>query len=114
LIEFQKDYFPVPLYRDENFGFYEAFGDGSILAHLSYNPFKIWSGMKEMKKRLGDKKVEGNMIGEGLKTGGIIIFGTDGKPKYMYPEITGSPIEVDDFLAAVQAVRETELSTAEL
>jgi hypothetical protein len=67
-----------------------------------------------MGKRLKDKKLEGNMKGEGLKTGGIIIFGTDGKPKYMYPEVTGSPLEVDDLLAAVQAVREMEPSTIEL
>lgn len=102
LMEFQKDYFPVPLYRDETWGFYHAFGDISITAHLSFNPFKIW----KMSKRLKDKKLEGNIMkGEGLKTGGIIIFGVDGEPKYMYPEITGSSIEVDDLLAAVEAVR---------
>jgi hypothetical protein len=105
LTEFYKDYFQAPLYRDETLGFYKALGDGSIMDNVSYNPFKIFKGIRAMGKRMKDKKIEGNLVGEGLKTGGIIIFGTDGQPKYMYPEDTGTPIDVEEFLSAVQSVR---------
>jgi len=105
---FQKDHFSYPLYRDENLDFYRAFGDGKITDHLSWwsmlNPFKIYNGMKAMKKRMKSKNLEGNLVGEGLKTGGVIVFGSDGEPRYAYPEITGSALETDDFLAAIRDV----------
>mmetsp|Transcript_6325 Transcript_6325/g.13067 ORF Transcript_6325/g.13067 Transcript_6325/m.13067 type:complete len:85 (-) Transcript_6325:1806-2060(-) len=68
------------------------------------NPFKIYNGMKAMKKRMKSKNLEGNLVGEGLKTGGVIVFGSDGEPRYAYPEITGSALETDDFLAAIRDV----------
>lgn len=108
---FQKDHFPRPLYRDQNLDFYRAFGDGKITDHLSWwsilNPFRIYKGMKQMNKRMKSKNLSGNLVGEGLKTGGIVIFGSDGEPKYAYPEITGSALEVDALMAAVRDVRET-------
>ena len=75
--------------------------------HMSYNPFKIWRGMKELGARMKAKNLEGNMVGEGMTTGGIIIFGPDAKPVYSYPEVTGSPIEMDDLVAALEAVKST-------
>jgi len=69
------------------------------------NPYKIWKGMRGVSKRMTSKNLKGNLVGEGLKTGGIIIFGSDGTPKYAYPEITGSELQIDDLLAAVKAVR---------
>ena len=68
------------------------------------NPYKMYKGLKEVGKRMKEKNIEGNMIGEGMKTGGIIVFGKDGEPKYAYPEITGSPLETDDILAALRDV----------
>lgn len=60
------------------------------------------------------KKIDGNLKGEGLKTGGVFIFGKDGRPKYAYPEETGIPIKEDDFLKAVCAVRKgLDSSTSE-
>lgn len=108
---FHDNHFSYHLYRDENLDFYRAFGDGKITDHLSFrsllNPFKIYRGMKEMSKRMKSKKLEGNYVGEGLKTGGIIVFGSDGEPKYAYPEITGSALEAEDLMAAVRDVRDT-------
>merc|ERR1712087_385498 len=108
---FQKDHYPYPLYRDENLDFYRAFGDKKITSDFSYwsllNPFKIYGSMKAIGKRLKEKNLEGNMKGEGLKTGGIIVFGSDGEPKYAYPEKTGSPLETDDIIAALKHVSRT-------
>jgi hypothetical protein len=68
--------------------------------------------MKSLGKRMKEKKIDGNYKGAGLKTGGFIIFGNDGKPKYAYAEVTGYELDVDDFLAAVQAVRNEQMTPA--
>ena len=68
--------------------------------------------MKGVGARLKKKKIQGNYKGEGLKTGGIIIFGSDGAPKYAYPEKTGYELDMEEFLTAVQAVRDGETSPA--
>jgi AhpC/TSA antioxidant enzyme len=115
LTEFYTEYFTFPLYRDENLDFYRAFGDGKITDNMSwtslFKPWRIVKEMKAMSQRLSKKKIQGNYKGEGLKTGGIIIFGADGAAKYTYPEATGYELDMDDLLAAVQAVREEETTS---
>mmetsp|Transcript_6054 Transcript_6054/g.9175 ORF Transcript_6054/g.9175 Transcript_6054/m.9175 type:complete len:85 (-) Transcript_6054:218-472(-) len=71
----------------------------------TWNPLRLYRGYKDMSKRLKEKTLEGNLVGEGLVQGGIIIFGKDGKPKYAYEEETGSEIPVDDIVAALNAVK---------
>jgi len=105
LEEFHKEYFPFPIYKDLNLEFYDAFGNGSVMAHVTFNPFKIFSGMKRMKNRLKEKKIEGNLTGEGLKTGGLIIFDNDGSPKFIAPEVTGSPWNEEELLASLDNIR---------
>lgn len=115
---FQKDHYSYPLYRDENLDFYRAFGDGKITDSMSYwsllNPYKLYKGMKEVGKRMKSKNLKGNYLGEGLKTGGIIVFGSDGEPKYAYREITGSALDTDDLMAALKEVSGTSDSKDEL
>jgi len=105
---FQKDHFAYPLYRDENLNFYRAFGDKTMTDNISLcsllNPFKVYKTLKEMKNRTNKKGLEGNLKGEGFKLGGIIVFGSDGEPKYAYPEIVGSELETDDIMAALKDV----------
>jgi hypothetical protein len=109
LIEFHKDYFPFPLYRDEKLDFYRAFGDGKITDNMSwtsiFKPWKIYKEIKGLGKRISKKNITGNYKGEGLKTGGIIIFGADGTPKYAYKEDVGYELDMDDLIAAARAVR---------
>jgi hypothetical protein len=116
LEDFYRDYFPFPLYRDENFHFYRALGDGKITDHMSwwtlFKPWKIVKEMKAMNKRLSKKKITGNFKGEGLKTGGIIIFGSDGTAKYAYKEVTGYELDMDDVFAAVNAIRDDMSTTS--
>lgn len=115
---FQKDHFAYPIYRDENLDFYRAFGDKKITEDISLwsllNPFKIYRSFKDMGKRMEEKGLEGNLVGEGLKKGGIIVFGSDGEPKYAYPEITGSALETDDIVAALKDVSGTTVAKDEL
>jgi len=114
LEEFHKDYYPYPLYKDLNLKFYEAFGNGSITAFINWNPFKGIAALRRHSKRLKEKKIEGNLVGEGLTTGGLIVFGKDGSPQFMSPEVTGSLINEDDLLAALELVRKGEGKDGEL
>lgn len=113
LTEFYKMNFPYPLYKDEGLVFYNDFYGKRKLGLPSYNPFKLYSGYKKMNKRMEEKGLSGNLTGEGLVQGGIIIFGTDGKPKYAYEEETGSEIPEDDFIAALNAAK-TQSGNSEL
>lgn len=102
---FREGSFPRDLYRDGNLAFYNALG-GRKIALTTWNPYKLVRGFMNIRSRLKEKDLEGNMKGEGLVQGGVIIFGKDGKAKYAYEEVTGSELPVDDISAAIRAVRE--------
>jgi hypothetical protein len=105
LTDFYSKSYTYPLYRDEGLIFYNDFFNGSKISLSSFNPFKLYSGYKKMTARLSEKGLEGNLKGEGMVQGGIIIFGKDGNAKFTYREETGSPLPVDDILAAIEAVK---------
>jgi hypothetical protein len=68
--------------------------------------------MKKLGKRMEEKKIVGNMKGEGVTTGGFLIFGSDGDPKYMFKEEPGVPMEEAVFVEAAKVVREGQSSPA--
>lgn len=106
LLEFAKLY-PFPLYRDADLTFYEALGNRRLTLE-TWNPIRIFNGvfwLREAMKRVGDKKLDGNLKGEGLLKGGVIIFGKDGKQKYAYAEETFEEFPSADVLAAIQALK---------
>eukprot|EP00978_Attheya_sp_CCMP212_P025244 scaffold80865_cov55-Attheya_sp.AAC.7 len=105
LIKFNTDYFKRTLYRDKDLLFYDALGDRRL---LSWNPLKLFSIIKTRKTamdRVKGKGISMNLKGEGFVQGGVIIFGKDGEPKYVYEEDTYHEIPVDDIIAAVNAVK---------
>mmetsp|Transcript_9213 Transcript_9213/g.12055 ORF Transcript_9213/g.12055 Transcript_9213/m.12055 type:complete len:80 (+) Transcript_9213:420-659(+) len=75
------------------------------MAVKSWNPFKIWRGLKEVGKRIKEKNISGNMKGEGLIQGGIIIFDKNGKARYAYREETGFEVPVNDIIAAARMAK---------
>lgn len=105
LEEFYKEHFPFPLYKDETLKFYEALGNGSVTDAIMYNPFKAISAFRRHVKRQKEKNITGNLIGEGIRSGGLIIFGKDGSPQYMLPEQTGTLFDGDELSAAMEIVR---------
>lgn len=105
LAEFYSKSFSYPLYRDEGLIFYNDFFGGSKIGLSSYNPFQLYRGYKNMTARLNEKGLDGNLKGEGMVQGGIIIFDKNGLAKYAYREETGSPLPVDDIRAALDAVK---------
>lgn len=104
LSEFQSQYFPYPLYRDESLSFYSALGTRKM-GLKTYNPFKIWKDVRGIGKRLKAKNIDGNYVGEGYVQGGIIVFDKNGEARYAYREDTGEEVPVNDVVAAARMVR---------
>lgn len=100
---FQKDYFNRQLYKNDSMEFYQALGNRKVGLRTFWNFFKQ---RKALGKRMKSKNIEGNMKGEGLRQGGVIIFDKNGVPKFAYEEITGQELPVEDIAAAVKAVKE--------
>jgi hypothetical protein len=104
LTEFYERYYKFPLYRDSGLSTFKAFGDKTIFSDMSWNPFRLYRGMKQVSKRMKDKKIDGNMVGEGLKKGEIFILNPDGEVLYALEEETGSPLDLDAMQAAMDAI----------
>lgn len=105
LMEFRDDYFPHPIYRDADLCYYEALGNEKLKL-TSWNPIKLYRGMKKIGRRMKEKKIDGNLKGEGLVKGGVILFGKDGDAKFAHLEKTGEDLPVEEIIAAADAVRE--------
>jgi hypothetical protein len=111
--EFQREYFPYPLYLDEAQGFYEALGKRVITKDLegTWNPFKFFDGLKDIGVRLKAKNIEGNMAGDGLVLGGVFVIDSDAEDvTYVYKEATGKEIPREEIADAVKAVRSAKSS----
>jgi len=105
---FYNDHYKFPLYKDDDLVVYNDFFGKRKIKLTTYNPFKLYSGYKDMTKRLKDKKLDGNMKGEGLVQGGVIIFDKNGKARYAYEEDIGQPLVVEDIVAALKALSESD------
>jgi len=100
--EFQKNYWNNNvLYLDEAKAFYSALGDRKITnLKGSWNPFEVWKGLKSIGERIKEKNLEGNMRGEGLVLGGIVVLDKNKKVVFTYYEETGKEIPKDAIIAA--------------
>ena len=66
----------------------------------------LYKSYRKLSERLQSKNITGNMKGEGLVQGGIIIFDKAGVAAYR--EETGSEIPIRDILLAIRAVRDED------
>jgi hypothetical protein len=103
--KFQTDYFNShPIYIDRNKEFYKFLGDKSIITQgpTSWNPFSMISGFMQMTDRF--RSVEGNMLGEGLLKGGLIIITPEdgGTVVFRHGEHMGAPFPYDEIDAVLQ------------
>jgi hypothetical protein len=111
LIEFHSKYFQYQLYCDKSYAFYRALGDRKVGLRMLWNPLSLIAIACETFQRIQSKEINGNLKGEGLVQGGIIVFGKDGKPKCVYEEDTGSDIPVADIVSALKAIRREQRSS---
>lgn len=101
--EFQSSYFlDYPVYMDSKKEFYSYLGNKSLLGQplSSWNPFKLYSDFTALSARLKAKEVSGNLKGEGLLKGGIIITHPTRGVVYTHQEMTGSEMPYDEIIAA--------------
>lgn len=109
--EFEKDYFCGPLFlSDEKRTLYQFLGNKNIasfgtLAKALLNPFKTRKELKSMGQRLKEKGVEGNMVGDGLRKGGVLCISKDGELKHTFFEDPGNGIPMESQKQIIEAVR---------
>ena len=90
--DFATKYFPKgSVYHNPTLDFWSALGSRRLTSQKlsTYNPFKLYKSAKEMGKRQKSKGVEGNLKGEGIVQGGIMVFDGEGNLTYAYKEMTG-------------------------
>ena len=111
LAEFYADYITHPLYHDESKVLYDALG-GRTLQLTTWNPLRWITALREMSARQRAKgNLSGNMKGEGMVQGGVVIFDSRGNPRYAYQEDTGSELPIEDLLTAAMAVIKEDTSS---
>eukprot|EP00747_Dinoflagellata_sp_TGD_P189768 gnl/TRDRNA2_/TRDRNA2_50509_c0_seq1.p2 gnl/TRDRNA2_/TRDRNA2_50509_c0~~gnl/TRDRNA2_/TRDRNA2_50509_c0_seq1.p2 ORF type:complete len:119 (-),score=27.82 gnl/TRDRNA2_/TRDRNA2_50509_c0_seq1:33-389(-) len=108
--EFQNKYFCGPLYQDKDRSFYEFFGNQPIFTWGSIgkallNPFTTSREFTEIGERTKAKGVEGNMVGDGLTKGGVVVMDPKGNPLYKFEEQSGKGIPADSVAKIVDAAR---------
>lgn len=108
LTAFFEDHFTYPLYKDDGLVFYNDFFGQRSLKLTTYNPIRLFRGFRKMGRRLKEKGLEGNMVGEGLVQGGIIIFDTDRNARFAYEEETGKELNIEDIVASLKALESGE------
>ena len=104
--EFQDQYWPFPLYLDEDKEFYTSLGSRTF-SDLpgTWNPFEFWRGLKSIGERIKEKNLDGNMRGEGLVLGGIFVIDPKKQSVEVFPESTGKEIPTADIAEAVKKVK---------
>jgi len=113
--EFHSKYFRnFPLYLDAERHFYAFLGNKSLLSQPlhSWNPFTLYSDFKSMNGRLKEKGVEGNLKGEGLLKGGLLIVSPQDGIVYSHEEQTGSCMPYDEIMEALDRIRPSVKPTA--
>lgn len=109
LMEFHDSYFPFSLYRDEQLKYYQSMGDRKIKIPWK-RPLQLIKGIffiRRAAKRIKQKKIGGNLVGEGLTKGGVLLFGPDGRQQYAYREESLKEMPIDDILAAIAAIKQS-------
>jgi len=99
--DFATKYFPDgDVFHEPSGGFWEALGGRRVTSQglSTYNPFKLYRGAKEIGRRQTEKGIEGNLAGEGIVQGGIIVLNGAGGVEYMYKEKTGYQIPRDEIV----------------
>ncbi len=98
--EFHTKYFSNhPLYLDADNAFYKYLGSKSLLSQSlhSWNPLTLYRDFQSLQSRLKEKGVEGNLKGEGLVKGGLLIINAKTQEVvYRHEESTGSCMPYDE------------------
>lgn len=110
LADFETQYFCGPLYHDPERVFWTALGNKPIftlgtLGRAIINPLKARREMKQMGERMKAKSVEGNMVGDGLAKGGILVIAPTGQVEHVFYEDPGQGVPPEEVAAILSAVK---------
>jgi len=110
LEEFASRYFCGPMYLSEEREIYAALGSKPIftlggLGKALLNPFKFRSQLNEMSERLSQKGVEGNMQGDGLTKGGVLVIAPDSGIRHVFYEDPGNGMPQAELNAIIAAAK---------
>ena len=111
LTSFEDEYFCGPLYHDPERVFWNALGNEPLISlgglfKLVLNPFKLRASMKEMGERQAAKGVEGNMVGDGLTKGGILVIDRNDVVRHVFYEDPGKGVPPEDMALILSAAKE--------
>ena len=103
--EFQEKYFGgYPTYLDRDLVFYEALGKKSFLMQpwSSWNPFQVYADLQGLGARLKDKQIEGNLKGEGIVMGGVILLTPEKDDIFaMWNEKSGTELPLEEISSKI-------------
>lgn len=114
---FQSQYFlNNPVYMDTSKKFYSFLGDKSLLAQpwSSWNPFRLYADFQSMQRRLSSKGVEGNLAGEGLLKGGVLLMSPTKGVVYRHEEVTGYEAPYEEIGKAIKDMFDNGVPSNEL
>ena len=109
--EFRDRYFCGPLYlSDDDRTLYKFFGNANFLTlekivRALLNPLKTRRDIQDMNARFEQKGIEGNLVGDGLKAGGVLCLAPDGTLVHAFKEDIGYGIPPEARKRIVEAVR---------
>lgn len=113
--EFQSNYFKdYPVYLNEGKEFYSYLGNKSLFKQKlwTWNPFALYTSFKNLGTRLKEKKIDGNMVGEGLIQGGVLLISPTEGVVYSYNEATGYELPLFEISEAIYNLLGTSSSAA--
>jgi hypothetical protein len=100
---FQKEYFNSwPIYLDEDLQLYKAMGNRSIFKVKTM--FKLISNMRKLSRRMSQKKIEGNLVGEGTIQGGILIFDGQGNLVHVQLEDITNELQMTEMAMILEKI----------
>mmetsp|Transcript_24998 Transcript_24998/g.42740 ORF Transcript_24998/g.42740 Transcript_24998/m.42740 type:complete len:141 (-) Transcript_24998:308-730(-) len=112
IAEFAEKYFCGPLFLDTDRAFYDLLGNKPIfglrtLGGALLNPLKARREMKEMGERMDAKGIEGNMKGDGLAKGGILVISPTDEVLHTFYEDPGKGVPPDECAAIIAAAQQS-------
>lgn len=105
--EFADKYFCGPLFLDEERQLYTALGSRKLslpLGKILFNPLQTYRDFKALGVRTKAKGLDGNMQGEGLIQGGVLVVSKAGDVVFTYLEETGSELPIAEIEKAIDAL----------
>lgn len=108
--EFVSKYFDSSeVYLDEAQDFYKALGSRGMKMN-TWNPVKIAKDIGDMQKRMDAKGISGNLRGDSVLLGGIMVVNKNGPVSWVsyedgYTMSFGKPFDQDELLKALAAAQ---------